>query len=107
MDKATNNTISEYIKLVQQEYENLVDVYIFGSYVKAMAHRDSDIDLALIFKDLDDAKRFDVQVALMLLASQIDLRIEPHPIDEKDFSLGNPFAAEIKRTGRTVFHEAF
>ena len=35
----------------------------------------------------------------MFLASQIDSRIEPHPISYDDFHSGNPFANEIRRTG--------
>ncbi len=50
-----------------------------------------DIDLALIFSDLDSSNRFDIQVQLMMLASQIDTRIEPHPISHDDFQSNNPF----------------
>jgi len=34
-----------------------------------------------------------------LLASQIDSRIEPHPISKEDFNSNSPFIIEIKRTG--------
>ena len=35
----------------------------------------------------------------MMLASQIDYRIEPHPFSKEEFYSDNPFAAEIKKTG--------
>lgn len=35
----------------------------------------------------------------MLTASQFNSGIEPHPYSVDDFYSGNPFAAEIKRTG--------
>jgi hypothetical protein len=38
----------------------------------------------------------------MLLAAQIDSRIEPHPISREDFDSGNPFVIEIKKTGIEV-----
>jgi predicted nucleotidyltransferase len=75
---------------------------LFGSYAKGKSTDDSDIDIALIFKNLDDSKRFDIQVQLMLLAAQIDSRIEPHPISHEDFNSGNPFVVEIKKTGIEV-----
>jgi len=106
MDKATNKTITAYIKLIRQHYTNIENVYIFGSYAKGDANKDSDIDIALIFKSLDDSKRFDVQVHLMLLASQIDTRIEPHPISHDDFYSDNPFVAEIKKTGFKIMEKA-
>ena len=52
---------------------------------------DSKADPSEIFNELDDSERFDVQVQLMLMASQIDSRIEPHPISYSDFISGNPF----------------
>ncbi|TVR75171.1 MAG: nucleotidyltransferase domain-containing protein [Marinilabiliales bacterium] len=106
MDKAINKTITEYIKLIQQEYPDFESVYVFGSYARGNSNLDSDIDLALIFRDLDDSKRFDIQVQLMLLASQIDTRIEPHPISHNDFYSDNPFVDEIKRTGFEIFAKA-
>jgi len=56
----------------------------------------------LVFKGLDDSKRFDLQAQLMLLAAQIDSKIEPHPLLQNDFNSGNPFVAEIKKSGIEV-----
>ena len=99
MDSAINITIANYIKLIREKYSDIETAYLFGSFAKGKSNQDSDIDLALIFKNLDDSKRFDIQVQLMILASQIDTRIEPHPISHDDFYSGNPFVVEIKRTG--------
>jgi uncharacterized protein len=77
----------------------LVTTYLFGSYARKKQKKDSDIDLAMIIDQLSDTERFDVQVQLMLTASEFDLRIEPHPLSSEDFQSNNPFAAEIKRTG--------
>ena len=38
-------------------------------------------------------------VELMMLTQNIDLRMEQHPIKERDFKEGNPFVDEIKNTG--------
>ncbi|MCK9453004.1 MAG: nucleotidyltransferase domain-containing protein [Bacteroidales bacterium] len=75
---------------------------MFGSYAKGKSTTDSDIDIALVFKGLDDSKRFDLQAQLMLLAAQIDSKIEPHPLLQNDFNSGNPFVAEIKKSGIEV-----
>jgi hypothetical protein len=47
----------------------------------------------------NDEERFDLQVQFMLLASDFDIRIEPHPISNEDFNFNNPFVAEILKTG--------
>ncbi|MDD2965087.1 MAG: nucleotidyltransferase domain-containing protein [Bacteroidales bacterium] len=102
MDKNIDSTITKYLELIKEKYSDIERVYLFGSYAKGKSTEDSDIDLALIFTNLDDAKRFDIQVQLMMLAAQIDSRIEPHPISHNDFDSGNPFVAEIKKTGIEV-----
>jgi uncharacterized protein len=99
MDKNIDIIVAKYLDLIKGEFSDIENVYIFGSYAKGKSTDDSDIDLALIFKNLDDSKRFDIQVRLMLLAAKIDSRIEPHPISYEDFNSGNPFVVEIKKTG--------
>ncbi len=102
MDENIDITIAKYLDLIKKKFSNIENAYLFGSYVKGKSTEDSDIDLALIFTDLDDSRRFDIQVQLMLLAARIDSRIEPHPISREDFNSGNPFIAEIKKTAVEV-----
>jgi predicted nucleotidyltransferase len=99
MDKKVDSTIAQYLELIKEQFTNLDSAYLFGSYAKGKSTDDSDIDVALIFTNLDDSKRFEIQVQLMLLAATIDSRIEPHPISHADFNSANPFVAEIKKTG--------
>ena len=99
MDKRTNKKISDYIAFVASQNRGLVKAYLFGSYAKKTNTKDSDIDLALIIEGVDDNERFDLQVQLMLFASDFDIRIEPHPISGKEFTINNPFAVEIIKTG--------
>ncbi|MDA3865135.1 MAG: nucleotidyltransferase domain-containing protein [Salinivirgaceae bacterium] len=102
MDKNIDTTIAKYLGLIKENFVGIEKVYVFGSYAKGKSTEDSDIDVALIFSNLDDSKRFDIQVQLMMLAAQIDSRIEPHPISHDDFISGNPFVVEIKKTGIEV-----
>ena len=103
MDKNIDTTIAEYLDLIKNKFTDIEEVYLFGSYVKGKSTEDSDIDIALIFKNLKDSDRFDIQVQFMLLATQIDSRIEPHPVYREDFDSGNPFVIEIKKTGVEVY----
>jgi predicted nucleotidyltransferase len=102
MDKNIDFAVTKYLDLIKEKFPDIESAYLFGSYAKGKSTEDSDIDLALIFTNLDDSKRFDIQVQLMLLAAKIDSRIEPHPISHEDFNSGNPFVAEIKKTGIKV-----
>jgi len=57
--------------------------------------------LALIYND-NNIDNFDFQVKLLSLASDIDTRIEPHPINFVDFTTQNPLAFEILKTGKEI-----
>ncbi len=99
MDKGVSETIRRYIESVAKNQSGLISAFLFGSYARNMQRAESDIDIALVLDDLDDNERFDTQIRLMLLAAQIDSRIEPHPISQKDLNSNNPFAIEIRKTG--------
>jgi predicted nucleotidyltransferase len=99
MDKGITRTIEKYIDSVARQKTGLISAYVFGSYAKDQQRDESDIDIALVIDNLPDKDRFDTQVKLMILASQIDTRIEPHPISKEEFISNNPFAIEIRKTG--------
>jgi len=96
MDKGT---VKKYVDSVAKQLPGLVSAYIFGSYAKNTQRPESDIDVALVIDNLSDNDKFDTQVRLMMLASTIDNRLEPHPISSQDMNSNNPFAVEIGKTG--------
>ena len=102
MDKKTDKAINKYITLIKDNYTDVSKAILFGSFAKNSERKHSDIDVALVFKNLDDEKKFDLQVQLMILASKVDTRIEPHPVSESDFNSNNPFVIEIKKTGTEI-----
>ena len=102
MDKRTAiKIIKKYIKFLQENNYEVQKAYIFGSYAKGNYDDNSDIDLAIILKNLKNG--FNIQVNLMKIRRKFDTRIEPHPFDEKDFNSSNPLVNEILSTGIKVF----
>ena len=54
MDKSAAIKIAKsYVELIRQKYQ-IENVILFGSYAKGTNNADSDIDLAIIFKSVDD-----------------------------------------------------
>lgn len=94
------NTVKQYIMLIPQEI-GVKRAYLFGSFAKGKEREESDIDIAVIVENMPDF--FTTQRLLMRLRKKVDLRIEPHPIQEQDFNSANPFAFEIEKTGIKVF----
>lgn len=99
MDNRTNRRIKDFVLSVKQMRDDLIGVYLFGSYAIGNDKLESDIDLAMVLDKLSDEDRFNLQVELMTLAANFDVRIEPHPIGKRDFNFSNPFAAEMIKTG--------
>jgi len=79
---------------------NLIKIILFGSYVKGNFNDDSDIDIAIIFKDFGNIT--DMQLELMRIRRNIDNRIEPHPFRENEFNLSNPIVNEIIKYGKEI-----
>jgi len=97
MDKKDAIKIAKrYIGIINKKYP-IENVFLFGSFAKGTNHPDSDIDLAIIFKSVEDI--IDMQIELMQMRSDDDLMIEPHPFKQSDFHLSNPIVAEIIKNG--------
>lgn len=99
MDTRIDNILKEYIHVLVQKKISIEKAFLFGSYASNTWREHSDIDIAVIYNSPNDNDRFDFQVQLLTIASNIDTRIEPHPISVSDFNINNPFAYEIMRTG--------
>lgn len=94
--KSILETAAKYVRLLPKELD-VRKAYLFGSCAKGLEDDDSDIDIAVVIGDMPGF--FATQMQLMRLRRKIDLRIEPHPIEESDFTINNPFAYEIQKTG--------
>ena len=86
----------KYAEYLQKEI-HILGIYLFGSYVSGNNKTDSDIDIAVV-SDSFSGDPVDDQTMLLLLKSNIDNRIEPHPFLPRDFTENNPFAKEIMET---------
>jgi predicted nucleotidyltransferase len=96
------NIAKSYVAQLPREMA-VKKAYLFGSYARGSQSDNSDIDVAIIIGSMNDI--FDLQMEMLRIRRKIDLRIEPHPIKEKDFSPLNPFADEIMRSGIEIFNE--
>jgi len=98
MDKVEAlNIAHKYVNYLKNNNYDIVKALLFGSYARDNFNYDNDIDLALVFKKLDN--KFYTQVKLLTLTTMFDTRIEPHPIEEKELSEGNPYIYNIFKYG--------
>ncbi|MBN2520468.1 MAG: nucleotidyltransferase domain-containing protein [Bacteroidales bacterium] len=100
MDKGQAIEVArKYIESIKSRYD-IQSVILFGSYAKGTNHENSDIDIAIVLKKVNDI--IDTQIDLMKLRRKVDLRIEPHPFDFHDFNRTNPVVNEILKYGINI-----
>jgi uncharacterized protein len=100
MDKTDALTIAQnYASAVNSKF-GFIRMILFGSYAKGNFNDDSDIDIAVVFKDYGSL--IDMQLELMRLRRKIDSRIEPHPFRESEFEISNPIVDEILKYGKDI-----
>jgi predicted nucleotidyltransferase len=100
MDKTDALSIAQKYAVVLKENYSYIRIILFGSYAKGNYNDDSDIDIAVVFKDYSNL--IDRQLELMRLRRKIDSRIEPHPFRESEFELSNPIVNEIIKYGQEI-----
>ena len=96
MDKAEVIKKLERYKDLLSEHFDLQQLYLFGSYAKGRWDEDSDIDVAIVVKNLSD-DYFATTPLVWKLRREVDDRIEPLLIDEKTDPSG--FLKEIRKHG--------
>ena len=101
MDKREHiiDKVKSYKQLVTENFPVPIEQFwLFGSYAKNNAHKDSDIDIALVVNHLDkDYSILNTEPILWKLKRQVDFRIEPHVIARDTDYAG--MIDEIQKTG--------
>ena len=78
------------------------EVVLFGSQATGKSHKDSDIDIAVVFDLLDDT-RLEKAFQLYKLRRNIDTRIEPILVQKNNDSSG--FYNHIIAPGKILYQE--
>ena len=90
-----------YAAKVRAELDANAEVYLFGSAARGDMQTDSDIDVAVV-SEVFTSDVISNRVQLMLLSSEINCDIEPHPVLQEDWLHITPFTREIMREGILV-----
>ena len=96
-----NRDIIDKVKAYRQEIQGwfpmpIENMYLYGSYAKGSARKDSDIDVAIVVRHFE-GNYFDIVPVLWKLTHKVDHRIEPVVVARDTDYTG--FIDEIQRTG--------
>lgn len=98
--------IGRYADELKREKINFRGVYLFGSYAKGRARKESDIDVAIIVNKIGSSRRyFERKMKLRAIAPKIDPRIEPILLEQQELE-GDTMTImgdQVKKTGIQIF----
>ncbi len=100
--------IIEKIERLVEELEKhkirVLKAILYGSRVSGKAHKDSDIDIAIVSSDFGK-DRFEEGAKLFEIACDIDPRMEPVPISLESYEKDTwvPLIYEIRQKGMEVY----
>lgn len=100
VEKEIIKTVERFVRKVRKCNIRIERVILYGSMVSGKAHKDSDIDVAIVSPDFGK-NRYREGVKLFTIAQEVDPRIEPVPLSvhayENDTWL--PLIYEIRTKG--------
>ena len=101
ISKELKKKLEQYVTKISEHYA--VDaVYLFGSFADNKEHEHSDIDIAVVSKDITD--EISDMGKLFALTWGIDTRIEPHAFNTSEFRENEtPIIDTIIRTGIPIY----
>lgn len=96
------NILDKYVKKVVP-FLAPREIILYGSQARGTAHKDSDIDIAVIVDYFDDSKGnyLEVETELNRMCRDVDWRIEPILL-EADIDRSG-FLAHIRHTGQVIY----
>lgn len=97
--KSIVDIVTAFADIVRQHF-TVQKIILFGSQARGTARQDSDIDVAVVFKSLDN-DYLETAARLFQLRRNIDSRIEPAIFEENHDPSG--FLEDIMKTGTLIF----
>ena len=100
LDKDTViGTVERYVEAVTKEFSPSA-VVLFGSYVNGTPHKDSDIDVGVVFNGFTGDWR-QTAAKLWRLRRGVSFDIEPHLLDSANDKSG--FVKHVIKTGQIIY----
>ncbi len=95
-------TVEQFANAVRAQGVDLKTVILFGSYARGDQREWSDIDVALVADEFTGVGFEDIKRFIKVTIQKPFITIEPHTFSTSEFTEGNPFITEIRRTGIVI-----
>ena len=97
------SVVKKYADVLKKNNFSFVNLYLFGSYALGKQKRDSDIDVAVVVKKIDE-DYLKQKMNLWKFTIKVDTRIEPIILEEEELEENNfsIMGEEVRRMGILV-----
>ncbi len=92
--------IDELIKLIKQQFPDLKGLYLYGSHVKGLAHKGSDVDIIGLFEETSADKQYEIAGILGNLEYKYDVYIDFHEYTENELKENPYYYNEVVNKGQ-------
>ena len=96
--------VNEFNKLVLAKYKDFKGIYLFGSRAKENYKEDSDVDLVLLFEEVNKDKKMEIYGILSELMYKYDIFIDIYIMTPETLEFNPFFYEEVVEKGQ--FYEA-
>ena len=105
---STSNIIEHFTSELKERLgERIIGIYLFGSTAKGTSTEESDIDILVVYSDMEEWNLLEVASEISFkIACEEGKLIETVPMSKQEFeqSLGrSPFLWEVLKFGRPIF----
>ena len=100
VDTETKQIIRDFVDTLAKKGVRIEHIILYGSHASGSAHRDSDLDVAIVSPDFGK-DRFEEGKLLLRTAWRVDPRLQPVPISSEAFKKNTwiPLIHEIREKG--------
>ncbi|MFA7658132.1 MAG: nucleotidyltransferase domain-containing protein [Candidatus Gastranaerophilaceae bacterium] len=94
------NLIKEFNNLVSRKFSDFKGIYLFGSRATGKAKKESDVDLVLMFNEINKTKKYEIYDILSDLMFKYDIFIDIQIMDEAKLKFNPYFHEQVTSKGK-------
>ncbi|MCL1885086.1 MAG: nucleotidyltransferase domain-containing protein [Defluviitaleaceae bacterium] len=101
MDTRIIKIVEKYADIIKSRH-NPLKVYLYGSHAKGAGGNQSDIDVAVVFPELEASNYMNIFGDLFSIATDVDTRLEPNMFIDDGVEDKYSMLYEVLRTGYEI-----
>jgi len=95
----TEKIIEELKKKIVELYPDLIGIYLYGSRAKGNFHKESDLDILLLFPAVTSEKKFEIYGIVSYIEYKFDVFIDIKILTPSEFRKNHFYFKQVTNSG--------